>query len=126
MSLIRVGEPARVEQTIAGLFPDTFSGPEVTITRFGCEGDRLVVRVKSEPKLFQEAQTVSVLVDGRQVSRLELDPEGPDRAVVVPLPEALRCEVKFLISPTAVPSEVVGGPDTRVLGVHVLLPPSFN
>ena len=41
------------------------------------------------------------------------------RGIAVPLTARDgRCEVRFAVSPTAVPAEVVGGADTRELGIH--------
>ena len=120
VTLYRVGGPLVVTARVQGLHPsDTWSGPELTYTRLGCAGGRLLVTLTSDPHLFTRPQTVTAFVGGREVGRTSVAPDETDRLLAVPLTaRAGRCEVRFAVSPTAVPAEVVGGPDTRELGIH--------
>ena len=120
VTLYRVGGPLVVTARVQGLHPsDTWSGPELTYTRLGCAGGRLLVTLTSDPHLFTRPQTVTAFVGGREVARTSVAPDETDRLLAVPLTaRAGRCEVRFAVSPTAVPAEVVGGPDTRELGIH--------
>ncbi len=69
--------------------------------------------------LFTQPQTVTAAVGGTVVAETRVAPGAVDQPLVVPLRSANgRCEVTFAITPTAVPAEVVGGADTRELGIH--------
>lgn len=120
MTLYRVDGPLALSALIDGLYPnDTWSGPELTYTRLGCDGGILTVSVTSDPVLFTRPQTVTAAVGGMVVAETRVAPRAADHPLVVPLQSANgRCEVTFAITPTAVPAEVVGGGDTRELGIH--------
>jgi hypothetical protein len=120
ITLYRIGGPLILTARVEGLHPsDTWSGPELTYTRLGCVGGRLVVTLTSDPHLFTRPQTVTAFVGGREVARTAVAPDETDRPLAVPLTARDgRCQVRFVVSPTAVPAEVVGGADTRELGIH--------
>jgi hypothetical protein len=106
--------------SVDGLFPnDTWSGPDVTWTRRRCRGGQLDVLLSSDPSLFSAPQTVAASIDGRVVSRLRLEPDA-SATLRVPLPEGREtCVVRFRVTPTAVPAEVLpDSVDRRVLGAH--------
>jgi hypothetical protein len=105
--------------TITGLYPgDSWSGRTVTWERGSCRGGSLTVGVFSDPNLFDEQQTVTARVAGEVVETLRLNPIATERLFVPLRPENRVCRVVFTVSPTAVPAEVSGGNDTRVLGAH--------
>jgi hypothetical protein len=120
LTLYRVGGPLVNAAQVAGLYPDfAWSGPEVTYTRRGCTGGRLVLGLTSDPVLFDRPQTVRAFVGGREVARAHVRPTTVGRLWTVPLTGvAGECRVRFTIAPTAVPDEVLGNGDTRELGVH--------
>jgi hypothetical protein len=106
---------------VTGLyFQDTWSGPEVTYTRFGCSGGALAVELQSDPALFSKPQSVTAFEGGRRVGRALVGPEGTAVLRVTLHPRASMCVVRFRVSPTAVPAIVSKGqnPDPRRLGVH--------
>ncbi len=51
MALYRVDGPLRVRAQTSGIYADTWSGPEVTRTTFGCNGGTLVVDLRSDTNL---------------------------------------------------------------------------
>lgn len=120
LTLYRVSGPLVNAAQVAGLYPDfAWSGPEVTYTRRGCAGGRLVVGLTSDPVLFDRQQTVSAFVGNREVARVRVQPTTVGRLLTVPLSGvAGECQVRFTIAPTAVPDDVIGNGDTRELGVH--------
>ena len=120
MTLWRLHGPLASVSEVTGLYPaDTWSGPEVVYTRRSCRGGGLAVGVSSDPSLFSAPQTVVARSGGREVGRLRLRPDQPRTVLRVPLePRDGVCRVVFTVSPTAVPAEVLGGADERVLGAH--------
>lgn len=115
LALYRVDGPLRSLQRVQGLYGDTWSGRELTYTRYACSGGRLVVQLSSDPKLFTAPQTVVARVGGRAVARRTFAPYG-SASLAVPLAAGPgeRCVVRFAVSPTKVP----GPHDPRELGVH--------
>ena len=94
---------------------DTWSGRVVTWTREHCRGGSLTVSLSGDAQLLPNGSRVtassgeSVHVVPNQVARLR-----------VPLvPKDGICSARFVVSPTAVPAEVIpGSTDSGVLGVH--------
>jgi hypothetical protein len=120
VTLYRVGGPLVLAARIEGLYPnDTWSGAELAYTRLGCRGGSLTVTLVSDPQLFSAKQTVTATVAGGVTRSVRIDPASGETNVTVPLAAVGgRCRVDFTVAPTAVPAEVVGGGDTRELGVH--------
>jgi hypothetical protein len=117
--LYRVRNPLRVRIRVAGVYPDSWTGPEASYTVWGCRGGRLAASVASQHGLFKTPQTVVVLAGHRVVRRVSVSP-GEERGLVVPMtPEHGRCSVTLRVSPTAVPAQVLGIPDSRPLGVRM-------
>jgi hypothetical protein len=107
---------ARLTLRITGLYPnDTWSGPEAEWIRTDCNGGSLTVRVSSDPSLFPRGQTITAH-SGSVTRVFRLSPKQ-ERSFTVPIPG--RCDVRFAVTPTAVPAETLpGSSDTRRLGVH--------
>ena len=123
VTLWRVVTPLVSAVRIEGLYPnDTWSGPEVTYLRRRCKPGRLTVDLSSDPSLFSEPQTVVARSNGAIVGRVRLQPTGHAllNVPVAPVPGTTDCRVRYTVSPTAVPAEVIGGTNTddRVLGAH--------
>lgn len=73
----------------------------------------------SDPHLFHAPQTVTASVRGHEVARRTVRPDALDAPLSVPLAGVGgRCVVRFTVTPTAVPAVVLGGADTRELGIH--------
>jgi hypothetical protein len=113
MLLYEVDRPLRQAAVVTGLHPsDTWSGPLVTYTRFGCDGGRVAVALQSDPALYQEPSLARALGTG---ARIRVPPDGRAHTLVVPLTSIDgRCVVRFAVSPTRVP----GPKDPRRLGLH--------
>ncbi len=110
MALYRVRGPLRIRAQTAGIYADSWSGPEATYTVFDCRGGSLVAELQSDKNLQRGAVTVEA--EGRSV---RVPPTGAATFLTVPLrPDGGRCLVRFSISPTVVPS----ASDPRQLGVH--------
>src|SRR5204863_4970130 len=112
MVLLRVNGELRETQLVKGVYPDTWSGPEVEYTRLHCRGGSVSVLVSSDPHLFRGPQELRAF--GRTFQRLTLTPTEA-RTVSVPLLPAAedRCTARFSVFPTAVP----GNGDPRELGL---------
>ena len=116
MTVWKLDGPLVLAKTVkTGIYPgDTWSGPRVTWTREHCSGGSLAVSLSGDARLFPEGNTVTAST-GQRVR------VSPNRVVTlrVPLqPRGARCSVAFDVSPTAVPSQVIGNADDRVLGAH--------
>jgi hypothetical protein len=121
LTLYELAGPLRSTWKVTGLYPeDTWSGREVTYTRYDCRGGSVDVSLRSDPSLFTEPTTVTARVEGRVAGRVTFAPAEERELPVVLVPRDGRCVVRFTVSPTAVPSELTLGanPDTRVLGAH--------
>ena len=110
--LVQTSSPLRETQLVDGLYPDTWSGPHVTYTRFRCRGGRVSALVESDAHLLRRAQLVS---SGGVHVRV---PRGTQRRITVPLRRGPgeRCTARFTVFPTKVP----GKADRRRLGLHFL------
>jgi 4-amino-4-deoxy-L-arabinose transferase-like glycosyltransferase len=120
-TLWRLSGPLASTTKVTGLYPnDTWSGPRATWKRVRCKGGELIAALHSDPTLFAGRITdVLATVAGRPVARMRVPPEG-SVSMRVPLePVDDTCTVRFTVSPTLVPAEVLSGStDDRQLGVH--------
>ena len=118
--LYRVGGNVRLLARTSGIYPDAWTGPEAIYTRWRCHGGTLLVTVASDPALAKKPQTVVVEAAEKVVKRARVAPDGAERTLLVPLPARDdRCIAHIRVSPTVVPAQVLGTPDTRELGVRV-------
>lgn len=119
-TLWRIGGDVVSTTSVTGLYPnDTWSGETVTWKRRKCGGGELIVSLSTDPSLFTSVQTVTASVRGNEVGRMRLQPNKRAK-LRVPLESGREtCVVRFLVSPTAVPADVLAGStDRRVLGAH--------
>ena len=120
-TLWRLTGPLASTTRVSGLYPnDTWSGPRASWSRLRCTGGELLVALHSDPTLFAGRSTdVLATVAGRPVARVQVP---PDDTVTLRVPLTSvdgTCVVRFDVSPTLVPAEVVpGSTDDRELGVH--------
>jgi hypothetical protein len=113
------GDQVRVRARAAGVYPDSWTGPEASYTLWRCLGGQLTVGIASQADLFTTPQTVTAVSGQRSVGRLRIRP-GQEKTLTVPVrPEGGHCAVTLRVAPTAVPAQVLGTQDTRVLGVRV-------
>jgi hypothetical protein len=125
MVLYKVVGPLIINRRLTGLYPDGWSGPQVRYERTSCPGGRLRLRLRSDPILFSTPQSVVATIDGREASRITLQPGSGYQPFSVPLPKG-PCSVTITVSPTASPAEVFGSSDARELGVRFFLSPSLE
>jgi hypothetical protein len=106
--LYRATGPLRIAWSTTGIYPDSWSGPEATYTRYACDGGSVSVHLVRDDTLFPMAQLVHA--NGRTfVVR------GTKLRITVPLVvENGRCTAAFDVRPTKVP----GPGDARRLGIH--------
>jgi hypothetical protein len=109
----------RVRARADGVYADSWTGPEASYTLWSCSGGRLTVGVASQKDLFTTPQTVQARSGERTVGRLRIRPGGQKSLTVPMREEDGRCSVTLRVTPTAVPAQVLGTPDSRVLGVRV-------
>ncbi len=118
MRVVEVGGAVIVAERVTGIFADRWSGAEAIYTRFACGGGELEVGMSSDAQVHQSLQTVTALSNETELASTTVDPAAPGPTLVVPLVSTDgACSVRFVITPTAVPAEVTGQPDTRALGV---------
>jgi hypothetical protein len=117
MVLYRVGGPVLITRHLEGVYPDSWSGPTAGYTRYPCVSGTLSVVLAGYARLQPRPITVVARSAGR-VLRILVPPVG-HRTLAIPLrPRNKLCHVAFSISPTAVPAQVLGGADTRELGIR--------
>ena len=117
MTVWRVDGPLVLANTkTTGLYPnDTWSGPKVTWSREHCRGGTLTVSLSGDAQLFPDGNTVEAATG----QRVDVVPNKVAKLRVPAVPRDGTCTIRFDVSPTAVPSEVIqGSTDDRVLGAH--------
>jgi Dolichyl-phosphate-mannose-protein mannosyltransferase len=121
-AVYRTTSPLRIVAKIDGIYPDRWSGASAGYTRYACRPGTLTVTLLSDRDLHPTVQTiVAVGPDQRELGRLSYRPKLAARTLTVPLrPQQGVCAVTFNVTPTAVPLQVTGQPDTRALGIRFL------
>lgn len=119
-TLWRIPGPLQQTVSIEGVYPDEWSGPEVTYTKRRCPGGAVAVALSGDATLFPDPQRVTARAGTRTVTGVV--PPPPGRAVLrIPVsPDASgTCVVRYTVEPTAVPAEELpGNTDERELGTH--------
>jgi hypothetical protein len=106
--LYRVTGPLRIAWKTTGIYPDSWSGPDATYTRYACDGGSVRVQLVRDESLFPQPQLV-------HANGLSFVVSGAQRWITVPLSvEDGRCRADFDVAPTKVP----GPQDERRLGIH--------
>jgi hypothetical protein len=120
LTLWRLDRPLESVSRVTGLYPnDTWSGKTVTYTRRQCDGGAVAVGVSSDPSLTPDPPVVTAHVNGRLAGRMRPDANGSRSVFRVSLePRGGVCRVVYTVTPTAIPSEVNGTADDRVLGAR--------
>ncbi|MDQ3823789.1 MAG: glycosyltransferase family 39 protein [Actinomycetota bacterium] len=121
MLLLRTPGPLRATHVVSGLYPgDTWSRRTVTYERLRCRGGAVAVAVMTDGHLFPRGQAIRARRGRVVVATTRIEPDTPT-TLTVPLRRGPggRCRVDFVVSPTAVPAQVLpGSTDTRRLGAH--------
>ncbi len=124
ITLWKLTGPLARTTAVTGLYPnDTWSGRTVTWTRLRCRPGVLRADLHSDPGLFDEPQLVQATTRFATGGAEAAVRFPPTRAATLRIPVRPaadgRCVVRYVITPTAVPSEVdPASRDDRVLGVH--------
>lgn len=120
MSLYRVDGPVRAAGTTGGLYPDTWSGPVATFTGYACHGGRLSMRLTSDTAIHPHPQRIVARSGGRVVARVIVRPGQVHVPFSFPvISRGGACSATVTVTPTAVPAQVTGAPDTRALGIRM-------
>jgi Dolichyl-phosphate-mannose-protein mannosyltransferase len=102
-----------------GIDADGWSGANVVYVRRRCDGGLLDVSLSGDTSLFTGPTTVTAFVAGRERARVRFGQADRPTLRVPLVGRRGRCVVRFGISPTAVPGDVVAGStDRRALGAH--------
>ena len=119
-TLWRVGGAVVSTTSIRGLYPnDSWSRETVIWKRRRCRGGELIVSLSSDPSLFESPQSVHASIDGDPVALAIVEPNTPTKLRVPLQSNRETCVVRFRVTPTAVPAEVLpGSTDRRELGTH--------
>ena len=119
-TLWRVGGAVVSTTSIRGLYPnDSWSRETVIWKRRRCRGGELIVSLSSDPSLFESPQSVHASIDGDPVALAIVEPNTPTKLRVPLQSNRETCIVRFRVTPTAVPAEVLpGSTDRRELGAH--------
>ncbi len=119
-TLWRVGGAVVSTTSIRGLYPnDSWSRETVIWKRRRCRGGELIVSLSSDPSLFESPQSVHASIDGDPVALAIVKPNTPAKLRVPLQSNRETCVVRFRVTPTAVPAEVLpGSTDRRELGAH--------
>jgi 4-amino-4-deoxy-L-arabinose transferase-like glycosyltransferase len=113
------GDRVRIRARAAGVYPDSWTGAEASYTLWACRGGRLTLGIASQKDLFKTPQMVLALSGERSIGRLRIRP-GEEKSLTVPMrSEDGHCSVRLRVSPTAIPAQVLGTPDSRPLGVRL-------
>jgi hypothetical protein len=123
--LYKVDGPVELRTSVTGLWPDTWSGKDVTYKRLDCTGGALDVLLQTDAGLYTTDQVVTARVLGRKVASVRIAPTAQVTMHVPlrPVPGTHTCVVRFETARTLVPAKVhpkVRPPDTRALGAHFL------
>ena len=119
-TLWRLTGPLSSRTTVTGIFADgNWSGRTATWRLLRCRPGTLTTLVHSDPSLFKSPQTV-VAISGNRKAAVRFAPdERASLSIRVTPNEQGTCVVRFVVTPTANPSDVLpGSTDDRVLGVH--------
>jgi hypothetical protein len=120
MTVWRLTGPLARTTTVTGLYPnDTWSGAAVTWTRLRCRPGILRADLHSDPGLFTTPQRVRATTNGATAT-VVFPPTRTARLRIPVRPAADgTCVVRYTVTPTAVPADVLpGSSDDRRLGVH--------
>ncbi|MDQ2911490.1 MAG: glycosyltransferase family 39 protein [Actinomycetota bacterium] len=119
MALYRVDGPIRLTGRLGGIYSDAWSGSRVSYTGYDCHGGHLTVRLTGDPDLQPRPQTIVARSGTRVLGRIVVRPRHFHVPFTIPLVgKDGTCDVTYSISPTAVPADVLGRPDTRELGIR--------
>ena len=116
MVLYAIDGPITVRQHVDGLYPDRWSGGQVSYQRFGCKGGTVAARLTSEAALNREPVPVTAAVAGGSQYTTTVPPGGTTVFRVPLRSDRGLCAVTYTM-PTVSPASVSDSGDPRELGV---------
>jgi hypothetical protein len=120
MVLVRTGGQVVVEQTVAGVYNDGWSGADVTFTQYGCSGGTVTMLANSNNSIHVDPVTVTPYLGDTALSPTQVVGAPEPTAVTARAPAAGgTCQVRFHIEPLVAPSDAIGTTDTRPLGLLI-------
>ncbi len=119
-TLWRLTGPLSSRTTVTGIYDDgSWSGRTATWQLLRCRPGTLTTAVHSDPSLFKTPQTVVAISGNRRAAVRFAPDERASFSIPVAPDERGTCVVRFVVTPTANPADVIpGSTDDRVLGVH--------
>ena len=118
MRLYEASQPVRIREQIAGIYRDGWSGPQMTYTRYGCEGGVLSVILIGSTELRPRPARVVARSGGRVVAQTLVDTVTRFR---MPLRSVGGvCEATLAVSPVVVPADVFAASDPRAADIRPL------
>ena len=106
---------------LIGIYPDRWSSSTASFVAYDCDGGRLRLRLAGEPRLHPGPVTVIASSGGRRTAKLVVPSGLASHPYTIPLVSSGgACQVDFVVSPTAVPADTIGGQDTRALGIRFM------
>lgn len=121
MRLFRTpGRYVHIDQIVSGVYPDSWSGPEVGYQRYACKGGTLTVTLTSDRALHPQNQVVTAIQAERVIARRTIEAaHDVGRQMTVPLvSDKGDCGVRFTITPSTAPDDVLHNGDKRQLGIR--------
>lgn len=124
LTLYRPRTPIALFAQTSGIYPDTWSGRQVVYSIYDCNGGTLAVDLLGDPGIIPHPQTIVATLGttGRVLARTTAQPGRRVRFSVPLVAEKQVCGVTFTVSPTSVPAQTIGTPDTRELGIRFQRP----
>jgi hypothetical protein len=121
MSVYRVRRPLELAAMIGGIYPDRWSGSNVTYTRYGCSGGTVTARLLSDRVVHPDPMTIIATSGTKQTGRLVVRPGLSSHLLKArAISHDGVCSISYAV-PTVVPSQTVpGNTDTRALGIRFL------
>jgi hypothetical protein len=105
-----------IRQRVDGLYPDRWSGSQVTYQRFACEGGTVLTHLTTDPNVHHEPIRVVAVNGAGQQGEATVNPGGQADLRTSLTPGERSCVVTYAVE-TVVPHELYGIGDARALGV---------
>ncbi len=120
MVLTDTNGPILVEEAVAGVFSDGWSGADVIYTRYACSGGVVTMYVNSNHGIHVDPVTVTPYIDNVALAPTTVVETVEATPVRVPLKVTGGiCRVQFHMDPVVPPSVAIGTADERPLGLII-------
>ncbi len=109
-----------LQETVAGVFADGWSGSDVIYTRYACRGGAVTMYVNSNHGIHVEPVTVTPYIGDEALASTNVVETEVASPIQVPLKVVEgTCQVRFHIDPLVAPSVAIGTTDERPLGLII-------